>query len=865
MGDAKDGESVSKWGTLRKSAMKSLVRAWIRLRNRLRKHTKEGVRDQRTLPFLESLLRDIRLGFRTLAANRALSVIAIVALTLGIGASTIIFSVIYSVFVDALPYKNSHRLVVFRVQNLVNVGGWKGRDFFLPDEIRAFREQNHVFEETIAYNGIRLQYDDGHRIRYWPFGELVTSNTFNFLGIPSLLGRTILPEDGRPGAPPVFVMNYRFWQSEFAGDPKILDKIFILNGTPTTLVGIMPPRFNAFNAHFWMPLPNGDLGAYVMGRLRPGVGAQTAAADLNAIAHRSQQMNPSIAFPLPKQFVVVAETLLDSLVGNFKQTLYALLAAVFLLLLIACSNVANLLLARATTREKELAMRSTLGATRARLIQQLLAESFVLALAGALAGCALAYFGLKVVIALIPAQALPVEISMRMNAPVLLLAVGVTLLTTVLCGLAPALHVISADLQPRLAGSGGASGANLRNTKLRSGLVVSEVALSILLLIGAGLLMRSFLVLTRSDLGFDPKNVLFFRVSLPKAYNTDVDVTRQRKNALTRQILARLHALPGVTSVSESMLEPPLQSDVSDTIIPGKPHTERWETHEEACSSGYFQLLGMSLLRGRLFSEEDEAAARYVMVVNETFARQYFPGEDPIGHRVKLEVLDRTFLDAPHDTYFEIIGVVRDFKIRDFDNPSWRFFPRAFVPYTVQGFSWRTYMVRAVMDPVPLMKVIEKEVQAIDPNIAMSTSGTLESSLKEFYRGPKFELVTLASFAGIGLLLALIGISSVMVYTVSLRTHEIGIRIALGAQPTSILGMILCTGLRLIVAGVAIGILLSHAATHLLASEVSPISVTDPWTFAGVTIAVMAAGLLACFLPACRAARVDPMAALRYE
>jgi len=827
--------------------------------------TKESVRDQRTLPFLESLLRDIRLGFRALATNRSLSLIAIVALTLGIGASTIMFSVMHSVFVDALPYKNFNRLVVFKVQNLANVGGWKGRDFFLPDEIRAFREQNHVFEETIAYNGIRLQYDNGKTTRYWPFGELVTSNTFNFLGVPPLLGRTILPEDGRPDAPPVFAMNYHFWQSEFAGDPKILNTIFILNGTPTTLVGVMPPRFNAFNAHFWMPLPDGDPGAGVMGRLRPDIGVRTAAADLDTIAHRFQQTNPSTAFPLPEKFVVVAQTLLDSLVGNFKKTLYALVAAVFLLLLIACGNVANLLLARATTRERELAVRSTLGATRARLIQQLLAESFVLALAGSLAGCALAYFGLKVVIALIPAQALPVEISIRMNAPVLLLAVGATLLTTVLCGLAPALHVISADLQPRLAGSSRASSANLRHTKLRSGLVLSEVALSILLLIGAGLLMRSFLVLTRADLGFDPKNVLFFRLSLPKTYNTDVDVTRQKKNALTRQILDRLQALPGVTSVSESMLEPPLQSDFSDTIIPGKPHTERWETHEEACSSGYFQLLGMSLMRGRLFSEDDESAASYVMVVNETFARQYFPNEDPIGHRVKLEVLDRSFLDAPHNTYFEIIGVVRDFKIRDFDNPSWRFFPRAFIPYTVQGFSWRTYMARTAMDPAPLLKVIEREVQAIDPNIAMSTSGTLESSLKEFYRGPQFELVTLASFAVIGLLLVLIGISSVMLYTVSLRTNEIGIRMALGAQPITILGMVLSTGLRLITAGVAIGILLSYAATRLLASEVSGISVTDPWTFAVVTIAVMTVGLLACFLPARRAARVDPMTALRYE
>jgi putative ABC transport system permease protein len=814
---------------------------------------------------LRSLLRDFRFGLRTLATNRGLSVIAILALTLGIGASTIMFSVIYSVFVDALPYKNFNRLVVFKMQNLANVGGWKGRDFFLPDEIRAFREQNHVFEETIEHNGIRLQYDDGKTTRYWSFGELVTSNTFNFLGVAPLLGRTILPEDGRPGSPPVFVMNYRFWQSEFAGDPKILNTTFILNGVPTTLVGIMPRRFNAFDSSFWMPLSEGHDGSEVMGRLKPGVSVQTAAADLDAIAHQFQQTHPGGAFPLPEKFAIVPQTLLDSLVGNFKKTLFALFAAVLLLLLIACSNVANLLLARATTRERDLAIRSTLGATRARLIQQVLAESFVLALAGCLAGCALAYFGLKLIMALIPAQALPAEISIRMNAPVLLLALGVTLLTTLLCGLAPALHVASADLQPHLSGSSKASSANRHHTKFRSGLVVSEIALSILLLIGAGLMMRSFLVLTRADLGFDPKNVLFFRLSLPKAYNTDVDVTRQKKNALTRQILSRLQALPGVTSVSESMLVPPLESDFSDTIIPGKPHVERWETHEEACSTGYFQLFGMSLVRGRLFSEDDEAAARYVMVVNETFARQYFPNEDAIGRRVKLEVLDRTFLDAPHNTYFEVIGVVRDFKMRDFDNPAWRFFPRAFIPYSVQGFSWRTYMARTAMDPVPLLKTIAKEVQAIDPNIVVDTSGTLEGSLKEFYRGPQFELVTFGSFALIGFLLVLIGISSVMVYTVSLRTHEIGIRMSLGALPTNILSMVLTQGLRLIAVGIASGFLLSYASTRLLTSEIPGISVTDPWTFAAVAVVVMAVGLLASYFPARRAACVDPIIALRHE
>ncbi len=827
--------------------------------------TKEAIRDFHGFPFLENLARDLRFGFRSIMRNRGLSFMAILALTLGIGATTIMFSVIYSVVVDALPYKNFDRSVVFRIQNLANVGGWKGRDFFLPNETRAFREQNHVFEETIAYQGIRLQYDDGKSIRYWPWGEVVTTNTFDFLGVAPLLGRTLSREDGRPDAPPVLVMNYHFWQSEFGGDPKILNTIFILDGKPTTLVGIMPQRFNAFRRNFWLPMSDDQVKGSIMGRLKPGVSVQAARADLDAIAHRYQKANPGGPFPLPEKFAIVPQTLLDSLIGGFKKTLYSLLAAVLLLLLIACSNVANLLLARATAREREMAMLSALGASRVRLIQQLLAESFVLAVAASIAGCALAYFGLKVVVALIPAGTLPEETLIRMNAPVLLFALGMTLLTTILCGLAPALHIMRGDLQPRLTGSGKGVGTTFRHGQLRAALVIGEVALSIVLLIGAGLLMRSFLVLTRVDLGFDPKNVLYFRLSLPKAYNTDVDVTRQKKNALTRQILDRLRALPGVTSVSESIEEPPLQDEWSDTIIPGKPHAERWQTTLESVSEGYFQMLGLPLIRGRFFSGDDVSAARQVMVVNQAFVRQYFPGEDPLGRKVKMQVLDRTFLDAPHDTYFEIIGIVRDYKTRNFDNPAWADLPQAFIPYSVQGYSWRTYMARTASDPTLFLKTVGQELRAIDSNVGIATSGTLEGSLLKFYRGPQFELVTLGSFASIGLLLVMIGISSVMVYTVSLRTYEIGIRMALGAQRNNILNMVLTTGLCLIAGGVAIGLLVSYAVTRLLASEMSGVSVTDPWTFGAVAALVTAVGLAACYLPARRSTRVDLMTALRYE
>jgi putative ABC transport system permease protein len=815
--------------------------------------------------YFDGLARDFRYALRALRKDRRVALTAMVALALGIGASTVVFSVVYNSIFEALPYRNFQRLVVFGIRNLANAGGWKGRNFFSPAEFRGFREQNHVFEDMIAYEGVRLRLDDGKSIRYWPTGATVSGNTFEFFGVAPYLGRALSEEDTKADAPYVFVMNYRFWQSEFGGDPKILGTNFILDGMPRTLVGIMPLHFNAFTAAFYVPTrpgpggPNLDGGASLMGRLKPGVSLKTAGSELDAIAHRLQKENPKGIFP--EQFGIVSQTLLDSLIGDFKNTLYALLAAVFLLLLIACSNVANLLLARATSREREIAMCAAMGASRARLIRQFLVESFVLAVAASAAGCALAYFGLKIVVSLIPGGTLPDESVIRMNAPVLFLSLSVTLLTTILCGLAPALHVLRGELQPRLTGSGKGVGGSFRHGKLRAGLVVSEVAFSILLLIGAGLLMRSFLVLTRVDLGFNPSNLLYFRLD-PTMYAQFSD-RRVRQNLLTRRLLDRLTALPGVISVSESVQEPPLNYDWSDTIIPGRPHAERWETRYEICSEGYFQTLGLPLIRGKFFSEDDVNAARNVMVVNQAFARQYFPGEDPLGQRVKLEILDRTFLDVPHNIYFEIVGMVGDYKTRGPD--SWQAFPEVFIPYSVQGFSWRTFMVRTAVDPHSLLRSIGQEVRALDPGVFVIKSGTLEDSLREFYRGPRFELVTLGAFAFVGLLLVVIGIFSVMAYAVSLQFHEIGIRMALGAQQGNILRLVLLNGLRLVAAGIVLGLLASYAFTRFLASQISGVSATDPATFAAVVATVVSVGLAACFLPARRAAQTDPLVALRYE
>ncbi len=824
---------------------------------------KEEVRDTRWETYFDNLFRDFAYAFRGLRKDRRFSLIAILALALGIGASTIVFSVVYNVFVHALPYKNFDRSVVFEMRNTESSGGWMGRRFFGAAELRAFREQNHVFEDIMAQNGWRAQYDNGRFARYWPMGAIVSANTFDFLGVSPLLGRGISPDDGKPGATPVLVMNYRLWQSEFGGDPKILGRSLSLDGKPFILVGIMPPQFDAFSANFWVPVSPDKAGGMLTGRLRPGVSILAAGADLDAIEHRL--LGESRDQFTPKKFVIVVHTLLDDVIGSFKQRLYALLAAVTLLLLIACSNVANLLLARATVRQREMAMRATLGASRARLIRQLLVESFVLATAACGVGCALAYFGLKIVRVLIPAGVPPDLSVIRVNAPVLLLALGTAVLTTIVCGLAPALHAVRGDLQRRLTGSAKDVGGSFRHGQLRSALVVGEVGLSIVLLIASGLLIRSFLVLTHVDLKFDPRNVLYFQITLPKAYNTGVPGSRERKNVLTRQLLERMRAVPGVSAVAESMLWPPLTYDWSDTIIPGKPHTERWETRFEMCSETYFQLLGVPLVRGRLFSESDVSAAREVMVVNESFSRQYFPNEDPLGRKVKLQVFDRTFLDAPHDTYFEVVGIVRDYKTRDFDHTSWRNYPQVFVPYSVQGFSFRTFMARTAVDPQSLLPEMARQARALEPGVGIDHSGTLEGALHEYYRGPQFELVTLAAFASIGLFLVLIGIFSVMAYTVSLQTHEIGIRMALGAQQTTILGRVLLNGFRLVAAGILAGVLASCALTRFLASEISGVSATDPWTFAAVVALVMWVGLGACLLPARRAAQVDPVIALRFE
>jgi putative ABC transport system permease protein len=813
---------------------------------------------------MENFLRDIRFALRSLRKDPHFTFAAIVALGLGIGATTVIFSVIDSVLLRPFSYKNADRLTTVYEHFL---SGALDRPWLEPEEVVDFKEQNHSFEDMIGFGALEVFYS-GREATQWLVGGWVTPNTFDFLGVKPLLGRPIGPADGNPSAPPVFLMSYRMWEKEFNRDPKMVGAVFSLNGQPRTLVAIMPKRFLFFDVDIWIPLnlsrDTALIGANnipahfgVLGRLKKGISLRAAAADLDVIAQRFVKRHPGGNYPEP--FTILTKSLTDSAVGPFRAMLFALTAAVTMLLLIACSNVANLLLARATVREREIAVRAALGAGRGRLISQLLVESFLLAMGGCITGCVLAYFGLKEVIAIIPPDTIPSEVVITLNRAALLFALGLTILTTLLCGLVPAVHAVGGDLHTRLIGSSKGVNKGFRHGRFRAGLVIAEVAFSIVLLIGSGLMIRSLIALHHVDLGFNAVNVLDLRVTSPPGrYDT-----AEQKKLFFQKILGRVTAIPGViTAGVHCCAAPPLAKPFSLLDVPGKTYAEASYVQFELCSEGYFQTLNIPLKRGRLFSEGDMDSARRVAVINQSTARSYFSGEDPIGQRIKFSSFD-PLPGYPHNAYFEIVGIVGDAKNSGLRDPVK---PEAYIPYPSVEAGNRSILVKTAVDPLSLLPTLRREILATDPNVALINVETLESFLKRTsYAQPQFGLFTLGTFAGIGLLLVVIGVFSVMAYTVSLQRHEIGIRMALGAQHGDVLRMVLKKGLGLVTAGIVIGVLASLGLTRFLASQIWGVSVTDPWTFAAVTALILAVGLIASFLPARNAARVDPLITLRYE
>jgi putative ABC transport system permease protein len=825
---------------------------------------KEECRDMRGINLIESSWQDLRYGVRTLFKDRRFALLAIFALALGIGASTVVFSVVYDGLLNPFPYKNANGITVFQIHD-ANDTGVRGRGAFSFPEFMDYREQNRVFSDMVGTAHTMVLYSPSGGLQE-THGSYVTTNTFPILGVQPLLGRWLTDGDGKPGAPPVAIMSFQSWKEQFGGDPKILGTAMTLNGVSRTIVGIMPPRFRYFGSSFYFPLSlsrdspdaidefNRPRWVVAEERRKPGVTYQAVAADIDVIAQRLAGVYPK---DYPKRFNIHVDSLASDVVGDSKAMLFVLLAAVGMLLLIACSNVANLLLARSTVREKEIAVRASLGASRGRLVRQLLVESLALAFGGGALGCVFAYAGIQLTAAIIPSM-LPGEAVVELNRVVLLFAMGVTLLTTLICGLVPALHSVGGDLNARLAGTAKGANSNFRHGKLRASLVIVEVALSIVLLIGAGLMMRTLHALMHVDLGFDAKNVLAVEVSFPNGTYATIE---QRKSFF-QQVLARIQAVPGVTSAAETISLPPYNGATSDVTVPGKTHTESWQTRFDVSSEGYFQTLGIRLFRGRLLSASDVDAGRYVAVISQSFAQKYLGPSDPIGQKFKFSAFDE-IAQTPHDAYFEVIGIVNDIRNNGVGEQP---MPQVYVPYTITAYANRAVVVRTAVDPLSVLKSIREQIWAVDRNVALTEADTLTHYLQQFtYSQPEFGLESLGAFAGIGLLLAAIGVFSVMAYTVSLQTHEIGIRMALGAQRADILRMVLRKGLGLVLAGILIGLAASVAFTRMLASELWGVSASDPWTFSAVVMVVVAVGAAACFLPARRATRVDPLIALRYE
>jgi putative ABC transport system permease protein len=725
-----------------------------------------------------------------------------------------------------------------------------------------------------------LHWTHDHQTTQWTDTDM-NAGGYQFFGVKPLIGRLITPADTKPGAQPVFMMAYKVWKDQFNGDPRIVGKIFNLDGTPWKLIAIMPPRFRPGWTDIFIAFPMDriaiandpdlkDAQVWPLGMLKPGVTIQEAAANLNIVAHQLAKAYPN---EYPKNFRVMARSFQDRVTPMFTHILPPLLGAVALLLLIACTNVANLLLSRATARDREIAVRASMGATRWRLIRQLLTESFVLAVAGCVAGCFFAWLGIRELVPLIPYDSFPQESVIELNGIVLAASLGVALLATMLCGLVPAIHVVAGPLHPRLSGSGKGSAAGLRHAKLRSALVIAEIGLAIMLVTGAGLMLRSFFTMTHQDLGYNPKTVLDLTMNFPaKQYK----LAAQRKSFF-QELLRRSREIPGILYASPNGGQ---MSEIS--VTGGANQSEPWRTAIQVVGKDYFGIFNRHLLQGRTLSAEDVFAGRKVVVVNQAFARKFLSKSEPLGQKIDFALYDSYLQHSPLEepasgpgetkppahTWFEVVGIISDQKNPNFGPGSAPPRPEAVVPWTVAPEMVRALSVRTHENADRYSTALVQQVWAMDPDIGTGdpSAGQAASEAdffsKYLYAQPEFEFVMLSTFAAVGLLLVMIGVYSVMAYNVSLQTHETGIRMALGAQRGDILRSVLRRGGILIACGVGVG---AWGATRLIRNELWHVNPTDPWTFAGAILIVILTGLFACLGPARRATEVDPLAALQHE
>jgi putative ABC transport system permease protein len=814
---------------------------------------------------MNTLLQDLRYGMRMLIKKPGFTVVAILTLALGIGANTAIFSVVNAVLIKPLPYKESERLIWFWEQQ-----PQLAQAPLAPGDFADFQAQNQTFEQVAGIRDTLLTLTgDGppEPLR----GEIVSANYFAMLGVPPLMGRALQADDGQKGAPRVAVLSQPFWQRRFGGDRNVIGQSLRISGEDVTVVGVMPAGFNApteraeiwVNPHATVPdflfterneqwlQSHGSHFLKVIGRLKPGVTRQQAQADIDAIFDHIHQQ-----YPFTANHLIHLVPLHERITGQMRSALLIVFGAVGLVLLIACANVANLLLARAMGRSREMAIRTALGASRWRTIRQLLTESLLIALMGGAVGVLLAVWGVDLLVSLSPTDT-PRLNEISLDWRVLGFTLIASLLTGILFGFAPVLFTSRIDINQTLKeGARGVSTGGARH-RLRNGLVMAEIALALVVMVGAGLLVRSFVRLQSVDPGFNPDHLLTMRIGLmdPRYFKPGAPLQ------FVKEIVPKLEALPGVEAVAFGNDLPIAGTDSSSnpTVEGRAPAQENEEllVGMHPVSADYFDGLGIRLIKGRDFNERDNENAPPVGIINETMARTLWPDQDPLGKHFTFDSPK-----SPNFRWTEVIGVVADVKHDGLNAESGM---HAYLSNLQMTWPFHTIALRSHLDDAALLAAVQQTIQSIDPNQPVFDVKPMSAIMSESVAERRLTLALSSLFAVVALLLAGIGIYGVIAYSVTQRVHEIGLRLALGAQPANILGLVLKQGARLALAGVAVGVGGALAVTRLMQSLLFQVSATDPLTFIAIALLIIFVALLACYIPARRATKVDPMVALRYE
>jgi putative ABC transport system permease protein len=803
---------------------------------------------------LTSIWQDARYALRTLAKNPGFACVSVLALALGIGANTAIFTVVNSILLQPLRFHKPEQLVVVRERNLE--AGFP--EFSLsPGNYLSYRDQNHSFQRIAAFNtrGLNLAgVSEPERLR----GAQVTPDFFRVMGAQPSLGRPFTEQEGQLGSNHVAILGHGLWQRRFGGEADVLGKKLKLDEQLYTVIGVMPAEFQfPSRVEIWCPLAMDQQnwtqrgGHYLggIGRLKEGASLAAAQADLNTVASRLQKDYPASNHG----WDTTLSSLRDSVVGKIRPAMLTLSAAVGFVLLIACVNLANLLLSRSAARRREIGIRAALGAGRSRLIRQLLTESVLMGAAGAALGLLLARVGTGLLVTVSP-TILPRAAEIAVDARVLAFTAGIAVLTGILFGLAPAVHMARADLNAALRDGGRGNSVGFQRNSLRSVLVMGEVALALVLLSGAGLLMRSFYRLESVDPGFDASDVLTFRTNLPGAkYKTD-----EQQLAFYERALARIRSLPGVSVAAAASIFPLSGNDYilsfEQVGKPPKPPGLSDSAMYYSVTPGYFAAMRIRLKTGRYFAEGDRSPAQPVAIISESMARQYYPNENPLGQRLSVGM--RGTKPA------EIVGIVGD--VHDYGLET-KGSTAIYEPEAHITFSGMFFAVRTEGDPAALISGVRAAIREIDPELPLDAVGTVEDLVATSLSQRRFSVLLMAIFAGLALVLAMVGIYGVMAYSVTQATQEIGIRMALGARAGDVLRLVLGYGGVLMGVGLAIGIGAALGAGRLLESQLFEVRASDPVTYVIVGSVLLATGLLACLVPAWRAMRVDPLVALRNE